>query len=124
MIEVKQRNVSLFALASLSLALLTGRAFGFQTPQKIPATHERQCVPTGTIDAGASRTITVTWKHPFASGQYDIIGSVEESGNSPQALELAHVVIPSTPTTAAAVVSNRNTGAAESGILCLDASVH
>ena len=122
MIEVKQSSIGLFALASVSVALLTSSVFGIQPPQNVPVTHERQCVPTGEIDPGGSRTITVTWKHPFPTGQYDVIGSVSESGDSPQAIELAHVVIPTTPTAAAAVVFNRDSSAVQSGVLCLDAS--
>ena len=79
-------------------------------------------MPTGEIAPGGARTITVTWKHPFASGAYDIIGSVSEPGDNLPAIELAHVIIPSTPTAAAAVVVNHNASAAQSGILCLDAS--
>jgi hypothetical protein len=105
---------------------LTTSAFGIQAPPKVPATHlathERQCVSTGEIAPGAARTITVTWKQPFATGDYDIIGSVSEPGDNLQAIELAHVVNPSTPTSAAAVVFNRNADAAQSGLLCLDAS--
>jgi len=97
-------------------------AFGIQTPHEVPATHERQCVPTGEIPAGDARTITVNWKHPFATGEYDTIGSVSESGESRQAIELGHIVVPHTPTTAAAVVFNRSANAAQSGVLCLDAS--
>ncbi|MFI5366934.1 MAG: hypothetical protein ACHQ4J_15070 [Candidatus Binatia bacterium] len=124
MINLKRRSGSLgrVALMSVSVAVLAGSAFGIQTPQKLPATHERQCVPTGEIAPGDARTITVTWNQPFATGAYDIIGSVSEPGDNLQAIELAHVVIPSTPTTAAAVVLNRNTNAPQSGILCLDAS--
>jgi hypothetical protein len=97
-------------------------ALGVQAPHDVPATHERQCVPTGEIPPGNARTITVTWKHPFATGVYNIIGAVSESGDSGQAIELGHIVIPHTPTTAAAVVLNRDAKAAQSGILCLDAS--
>jgi len=121
MIEVKRGRTGLFGL--IAMGVLTTTAFGIQTPQKVPPTHERQCVPTGEIAPGDARTITVTWKHPFATGAYEIIGSVAEPGESLQAIELAHVVIPSTPTTAAAVVYNRNANAAQSGILCLDASM-
>ncbi len=124
MIHTKRRGggMGLGVLMSMSVTALASSAFGVQTPQKLPATHERQCVPTGEIAPGDARTITVTWKHPFATGQYEIIGSVAEPGDSLQAIELAHVVVPSTPTTAAAVVFNRNPNAAQSGILCLDAS--
>ena len=122
MIEVRPIGIGLFGLLGVSVGVVTGSAFGVQTPQQVVATHERQCVPTGEIAPGDARTITVTWKHPFATGEYEIIGSVAEPGDSVQAIELAHVVLPSTPTTAAAVVYNRNAGAAQSGILCLDAS--
>jgi len=97
-------------------------ALGVQTPYQGPPTHERQCVPTGEIPPGDARTITVTWKRPFATGEYDTIGSVAESGDSPQAIELGHIVLPHTPTTAAAIVFNRNATAPQSGLLCLDAS--
>jgi len=110
-------------LFSFGVAILAGTAFGVQTPQKVAATHERQCVPTGEIAPGDARTITVTWKQPFATGTYDVIGSVAEPGDSLQAIELAHVIVPTTPTAAAAVVINRNTNAAQSGMLCLDATV-
>ena len=124
MINEQRRSSTIrrVALVSVSVAVLASSALGVQTPQKLPAIHERQCVPTGEIAPGGARTITVTWKHPFATSEYEIIGSVAEPGDSLQAIELAHVVIPSTPTAAAAVVFNRNADAAQSGILCLDAS--
>jgi len=109
-------------VAALSIALLAPGASAVQTPQQLAATHERQCVSTGLIAPGTARTITVTWKQPFASGAYDVIGSVSEPGDSLEAIELAHVIVPSTPTAAAAVVVNRNTSTAQSGMLCLDAS--
>jgi len=121
--EKRHRVLGLYVLTSVGIALwsVTG-VFGVQSPHEAPVTHERQCVPTGEIPPGDARTITVTWKHPFASGEYDIIGSVSEAGENGQAIELGHIVIPHTPTTAAAVVFNRNAKAKESGILCLDAS--
>ena len=125
MIRVKSRSyvVGLPALVGVGVALwcATG-AFGVQAPYELPATHERQCIPTGDIPPGDARTITLTWKHPFASGEYDVIGSVSESGNSLQAIELGHIVIPHTPTATAAVVFNRDATAVRSAILCLDAS--
>ena len=124
MIGVKRLcgRIGVCVLTSAGVLLLSSSVFGSQTPQKVPATHERQCVPTGEIAPGDARMITVTWKHPFATGAYEIIGSVSEPGDSLQAIELAHVVIPSTPTAAAALVVNRNPSAVQSGILCLDAS--
>jgi len=119
----KHRIVGLYALMSIGILMSSGTlAFGFQRSHEVPVTHERQCVPTGEIPPGDARTIAVTWKHPFATGEYDIIGAVSESGDSGQAIELGHIVIPHTPTTAAAVVFNRNPAAAQSGVLCLDAS--
>ena len=126
MIRAKRHRyvVGLPALVSAGVALwwATG-AFGVQAPYEVPATHERQCVSTGNIAPGDARTIRLTWKHPFATGEYDVIGSVSESGESLQAIELAHVVIPHTPTAAAAVVFNRDGNAARSAILCLDGSI-
>jgi len=122
--EKRHRVLGLYVLASVGIAVWSvAGAFGVQSPQAVPATHERQCVPTGEIPPGDARTITVTWKHPFATGEYDIVGSVSEPGDSGQAIELGHIVIPHTPTTAAAVVFNRNAKAAQSAVLCLDASV-
>ena len=119
----KRRIVGLRVIMSMGILVSSNTlAFGFQRPYEVPATHERQCVPTGEIPPGDVRTIAVTWKHPFATGEYDIIGAVSESGDSGQAIELGHIVIPHTPTTAAAVVFNRNAKAAQSGILCLDAT--
>ena len=109
------------AALSAGIALLAHSAAGVQTPQKVPVTHERQCVATGEIAPGDARTITVTWKQPFATGAYDVIGSVS-AGDDLQAIELAHVVVPNTPASAAAVVVNRNASAAQSGLLCLDAT--
>ena len=118
-----RRIVELCVLMSIGILVSSDTlAFGFQRPHEVPATHERQCVPTGEIPPGDARTIAVTWKHPFATGEYDIIGAVSESGDSGQAIELGHIVIPHTPTSAAAVVFNRNAKAAQSGVLCLDAS--
>ncbi len=122
MINLKRRAHRIGGVVLVSVTVLAGSAFGVQTPQKVPPTHARQCVATGEIAPGDARTITVTWKHAFATSAYDVIGSVSEPGDSLQAIELAHVVIPSTPTTAAAVVFNRNPSAAQSGVLCLDAS--
>lgn len=125
MVHAEQRRlvVGLHGLVSIGTVvwLATG-ALGFQRPYEVPATHERQCVPTGEIPPGDARTVTVTWKHPFATGEYDTVGAVSEPGDSGQAIELGHIVIPHTPTTAQAVVFNRNTAAAQSGVLCLDAS--
>ena len=121
--EKRYHVAELRLLVSIGMLIgLSTSAWGFQREFDVPATHERQCVPTGEIPPGDVRTIAVTWKHPFATGEYDIIGAVSESGDSGQAIELGHIVIPHTPTTAAAVVFNRNTTAAQSGILCLDAS--
>jgi hypothetical protein len=118
-----RRGIAVAACINIGVAVwFTAGAFGVQTPHEGPATHERQCVPTGEIPPGDSRTITVTWKHPFATGDYAIIGSVSEPGNSREAIELGHIVIPYTPTEAAALVFNRNATAAQSAILCLDAS--
>ena len=123
MVQKRHGVLGLYAVTSVAIAIWSfTAAFGVQSPHKVPATHERQCVPTGEIPPGDARTITVTWKHPFATGEYDIIGSVSESGEGGQAIELGHIVIPHTPTTAAAVVFNRNDKAAQSGVLCLDAS--
>jgi len=116
------RSMALLVFIIASVAVVATGARAVQSPHAAPVTHERQCVPTGEIPPGDGRTIVVNWKHPFATGTYDIIGSVSEAGNSPQAIELGHIVIPHTPTTAAAVVFNRNTGAPQSGLLCLDAS--
>ena len=117
------RIVGLCAFMSIGIVVSSYTlAFAFQRPYDVPTTHERQCVPTGEIPPGDARTIAVTWKHPFETSEYDIIGAVSESGDSGQAIELGHIVIPHTPTTAAAVVFNRNATAAQSGVLCLDAS--
>ena len=105
-----------------ALLLSAARVWGVQAPHAVPVTHERQCVPTGEIPAGSARTISVTWRHPFATDKYDIIGSVSETGDSVQAIELGHIVIPHSPVKAAAVVFNRDASAAQSGVLCLDAS--
>jgi hypothetical protein len=113
----------LSVLMSVGVAVLASSALGVQTPHAIPPTHARQCVPTGEIPPGDVRTITVTWKHPFATGAYAIIGSVAEAGDDRLAIELGHIVMPHTPTEAAAVVFNRDASAAESGVLCLDASL-
>ena len=122
MIEAKRyRRIGLI-FPVVSLAVLATNVLAVQSPHEVPVTHERQCVPTGEIPPGDGRTIVVTWKHPFASGAYAIIGSVSEAGSNPQAIELGHIVIPNTPTTAAAVVFNRNASAPQSGLLCLDAS--
>ena len=43
---------------------------------------------------GDARTITLTRKHPFSTGEYNTIGPVSESGESCQAIELAHIVTP------------------------------
>jgi len=116
-------TIGLYALISTGFALGSATCvFAVQAPYELPATHERQCVPTGQIPPGDARTITVTWKHPFATGEYDIVGSVAEPGENRQAIELGHIVIPHSPTAAAAVVFNRDTSAAQSGVLCLDAS--
>ena len=121
--ERRRRVIGVYALMSIGIAVWSATgAFGFQTPHEVPPTHERQCVPTGEIPPGNARTIAVNWRHPFATGQYDIVGAVSEPGDDRQAIELAHIVIPHTSTTAAAVVFNRNANAAQSGVLCLDAS--
>jgi len=112
----------IFAGISILSWAATG-AFGFQRSYETPPAHERQCVPTGEIPPGDARTITLTWKHPFASDDYNIIGAVSEPGDSSQAIELGHIVIPHSPTTASAVVYNRNAQGVQSGVLCLDASV-
>jgi hypothetical protein len=125
MIAPRRRSgvVGLPALISVGMTVLcASRGLGVQTPHQAPVRHERQCVATGEIPPGDARTITVTWKHPFASGEYDIIGSVSESGDRREAIELGHIVIPHTPTTAAAIVLNRNATETHSAILCLDAS--
>lgn len=117
------RLVGFPALLSVGVVLwLVDGAFGIQAPYQVPATHERQCVSTGDIAPGDTRTITLTWKHPFATSDYDVIGSVSESGQNVRAIELGHIVIPHTPTEVAAVVSNHDATAARSAILCLDAS--
>jgi len=117
------RAVGLCAVMCVGAAVgVVKVASGVQAPHAIPATHERQCVSTGKIPPGDARTITVAWKHAFATENYNIIGSVAESGDSAQAIELSHIVIPHSPTTAAAVVLNRNATEAESAVLCLDAS--
>jgi len=122
MIEGKRyRRIGLI-VPVVSLAVLATNVLAVQSPREVPVTHERQCVPTGEIPPGDGRTIGVTWKHPFTSGAYTIIGSVSEAGSNPQAIELGHIVIPNTPTTAAAVVFNRDASAPQSGLLCLDAS--
>lgn len=116
--------VGLHVLVSIGIVAWSATgAFGFQRAYDAPATHERQCVPTGEIPPGDARTVTVTWKQPFATGEYDIVGAVSEPGDSGQAIELGHIVIPHSPTTAAAVVFNRSAKAAQAGILCLDATV-
>ena len=121
--EQRRRVVGLHVLMSIGIVVWSATgAFGFQRMYEVPATHERQCVATGEIPPGDARTVSVTWKQPFATGEYDIVGAVSEPGDSGQAIELGHIVIPHTPTTAAAVVFNRNANAAQSGVLCLDAS--
>jgi hypothetical protein len=125
MIHAEQRRLVVGLHVFMSLGFIgwsVSSAFGFQRMYDMPATHERQCVPTGEIAPGDARTITVTWTHPFATGEYNIIGAVSEPGDSSQAIELGHIVIPHTPTTAAAVVYNRNAKGTQSGVLCLDAS--
>ena len=121
--KYRSNGVRLFVLVGVGTAVLAGRAWAFQPPYQSPPTHERQCVPTGEIPAGDARTITVTWKRPFATSAYDIIGSVAEAGDSRKAIELGHIVMPHSPSEAAAVVYNRDAGAAESGVLCLDATL-
>ena len=122
--QPRHRGIGVYIVTGISMLLCSGTgAFGFQRPYEVPATHERQCVPTGEIPPGDARTIVVTWKHPFATGDYAIIGAVSEPGDSGQAIELGHIVIPNTPTTAAAVVYNRNAKGTQSGVLCLDATV-
>lgn len=117
------RVIVLSALLSTGMAVSSAAsAFGVQAPQEVPVTHERQCVPTGQISPGSARTITVTWKHPFATGEYDVVGSVSESGESAQDIELGHIVIPHTSTAAAATVFNRSANTTQAGILCLDAT--
>jgi len=126
MARAKRRHhvIGMHILTGIGILLWSAAgAFGFQRPYEVPATHERQCVPTGEIPPGDARTITMTWKHPFATGDYAIVGAVSEPGDSGQAIELGHIVIPHTPTTAAAVVYNRNAKGAQSGVLCLDATV-
>jgi len=119
----RYRFVELSALIIVGMAVAcASKGLGIQTPHQAPVTHERQCVSTGAIPPGDARTITVTWKHPFATGNYDIIGSVSESGERREAIELGHIVIPHTPTTAEAIVLNRNATETQSAILCLDAS--
>ncbi len=119
----RHRAIGVYVVMTISIMLCSGtRVFGFQRPYAVPATHERQCVSTGEIPPGDARTITVTWKQPFATGNYDIIGAVSESGDSSQAIELKHIVMPHTPAAAAAVVVNRD-AAPQSALLCLDASV-
>ena len=121
--ERHRRSSGLYVLVAVGIAISSASvAFSVQAPHEVPATHERQCVPTGEIPAGDARTITVTWKHPFATGEYGIVGSVSEPGDSSHAIELSHIVIPHTARTAAAVVLNRNAEAAQAGVLCLDAS--
>jgi len=124
MISLNERHscIGLSLLASLGVILVASCTYAVQSPHPAPATHERQCVPTGEIPPGDARTITVIWGHPFATEAYEVIGAVSEAGESRQAIELAHIVMPHTPTTAAAVVFNRDPSAAQSGLLCLDAS--
>lgn len=120
----RHRVAGVYMFTGISILLWSVTcAFGFQRSYEMPATHERQCVPTGEIPPGDARTITLTWKHPFATGDYDIIGAVSEPGDSGQAIELGHIVIPHSPTAASAVVYNRNAKGPQSGVLCLDASV-
>lgn len=120
----RRRHVfEVYAFVSIGVVMWSAAgAFGVQAPYDVPATHERQCVPTGEIPPGAARTIAVNWRHPFATGEYDIVGSVSGAGDDRQTIELAHIVMPHTPTTAAAVVFNRNASAPQSAVLCLDAS--
>ncbi len=118
-----RRGVVPYACVGLALVLRAGSGvLAIQAPQEVPVTHERQCVSTGEIPSGDARTITVTWKHPFATNEYGIIGSVSEAGDKRQAIEMGHIVIPHTATTAAAVVFNLSDDGPQSGILCLDAS--
>ncbi|HXQ20929.1 MAG TPA: hypothetical protein VN812_04600 [Candidatus Acidoferrales bacterium] len=118
-----RRVFELYAFVSITVAVwCAAGALGVQAPYDVPATHERQCVPTGEIPPGVARTIAVNWRHPFATGEYDIVGSVSEPGDDRQAIELAHIVMPHTPTMATAVVFNRNANAPQSAVLCLDAS--
>ncbi len=93
-----------------------------QAPVPEPPTHERQCVATGAIPAGDARRVTVAWTRPFATAKYEVIGSVCDSTNGDQSLELSHLIVPYTPQAASAIVFNRDTRAAHSGVLCLDAS--
>ena len=93
-----------------------------QAPVPLPTTHERQCVATGDVPAGAARRVTVAWKRPFATTEYTVIGTVADSAAGDQSLELSHVVVPYTPQATSAIVLNRDAGAAHAGILCLDAS--
>ena len=119
----RRRNGLSYVLIAVGLVACSATSvLAFQPQRPIPATHERQCVPTGQVPPGDARTITVTWKHPFATGDYGVVGSVSEPGDSLQAIELSHIVIPHTPTTTQAIVLNRNASAPQAGIVCLDAS--
>jgi len=121
-----QRRPRTPALAVVAVAgnmlWLASSAVGFQTPHAVPPTRERQCVQTGSIPPGGVRTITVTWKRPFATADYDIVGSVAQSGDGNRDIELGHIVMPHTPAAAAAVIYNRDTNAPQAGVLCLDAA--
>jgi hypothetical protein len=94
-----------------------------QTAQAGPGTalHQRQCVATGEIAAGDLKRVTLTWKQPFANADYAVVGSVADASTSAAALQLSHILIPHTPTTASAIVINNSPGQARSGLLCLDA---
>jgi hypothetical protein len=120
MTHAVRRQISWLAVCVLVPA---AGAWAVQAPHVLPPTHERQCVATGDVAAGSSRRVTVTWMRPFATAEYAVIGSVSDSTDADRSLELGHVVAPYTPTATAAVVFNRDTRAAHSGIVCLDAIV-
>ncbi len=108
--------------SALVLVGLGAEAWAIQAPVPRPMTHERQCVETGTVPPGSARRVTVAWTQPFATTKYNVIGSVGDSADGDRSLELSHLVVPYTSQATSAIVFNRDTGAAHSGILCLDAS--
>jgi len=86
--------------------------------------HQRQCVPTGEVGAGDLKRVTITWKQSFPNSKYAVIGSVADTSTSAAALQLSHIVLPLSPSSASAVVVNNSPGQARSGLLCLDATAN
>jgi hypothetical protein len=104
----------------IGVALLVSGATRMALAQGAPL-HQRQCVPTGEVEAADLKKVTITWKKAFPDANYSVIGSVADSSPSAAALQLNHILLPLSPTSASAIVMNNSPGQARSGIVCLDA---